>query len=75
MPAALYPKNKKIEVATRSQRFIDPEQITASLFCGDCEQRFNRNGESEVLTWMACGRRYFWIIVSALSPRPVRRNV
>jgi hypothetical protein len=22
-----------------------------------------------------CGRRYFWIIVSALSPRPVRRNV
>ena len=54
MPAALYPKNKKKKVlATRTGSFSTFDEITAQLFCDECEQRFNKNGESEVLRWLA----------------------
>jgi hypothetical protein len=53
MPAALYPPNKKKTLATRTQAIPNPGQVTAPLLCGECEQRFNRNGEDEVLRWIA----------------------
>jgi hypothetical protein len=54
MPRALYAPGKKgIQYATRSQCGINPEHIRAHLLCFDCEQRFDRLGESEVLRWLA----------------------
>jgi len=53
MPAALYPKNKKKALATRTETILDPDQIQERFLCEECEQRFNRNGESEVLRWIA----------------------
>lgn len=32
---------------------LKPTEFTAYLLCDDCEQRFNRNGENEVLRWLA----------------------
>jgi hypothetical protein len=53
MPAALYPRNKKKIFMTRTGTIFDPDQITARLLCDECEERFNKNGENEVLRWMA----------------------
>lgn len=53
MPAALYPKNKKKLFATTKQKVLDPEHIVAPLLCDECEGRFNRNGEDDVLRWLA----------------------
>ena len=53
MPAALYPKNKKKALATLTHTVDEPEHIVDSLLCHECESKFNRNGESEVLRWMA----------------------
>lgn len=53
MPAALYPKNKKKFFAVPGRQISNPEHIAASLLCLECEQRFNRNGEDEVLRWLA----------------------
>jgi|SRR5215469_3115467 len=55
MPAALYPKHRKPSFATTSGTgaFDSKEkQIKAHLLCFDCEQRFDQNGESEVLYWV-----------------------
>lgn len=52
MPAGVYPKNKKLQMATRSRAQVDPAQVVDRLLCGDCEHRFNRNGEDEVLRWL-----------------------
>jgi len=54
MPGALYPKQRKPNYATRysSGPFDSKEkQIKSHLLCFGCEQRFDRNGESEVLYW------------------------
>ena len=53
MPAALYPKNKKKVFTSRTQAIPNPTQVTALLLCGDCELRFNRNGEDGVIRWIA----------------------
>jgi hypothetical protein len=54
MPRALYAPGKKgIQFATRSQSGRNPEHLKAHLLCFDCEQRFDRFGESEVLRWVA----------------------
>jgi hypothetical protein len=53
MPAALYPANKKKLFVTTTRRDFDPEDIVAPLLCDECEGLFNRNGESEVLRWLA----------------------
>ena len=53
MPAALYPANKKKLFARNKQRLIDPEHIVAPLLCDGCERLLNRNGEDEVLRWLA----------------------
>jgi hypothetical protein len=54
MPSALYAPGKKgIQFATRSQSGQNPQHMKAHLLCSDCEQRFNRLGESEVLRWLA----------------------
>jgi hypothetical protein len=54
MPDALYARGKKgIQYATRSQSGQNPEHMKAHLLCSNCEQRFNRLGESEVLRWLA----------------------
>ena len=49
MPAALYPKRKNLKYATRSGTGPLEKQIKTPLLCFDCEQRFDQNGESEVL--------------------------
>jgi hypothetical protein len=53
MPAALYPKNKRITSFTQSTTTADPTEVKAYLLCSECEGKFNRNGESEVLRWIA----------------------
>jgi hypothetical protein len=54
IPRALYAHGKKgIQFATRSQSGQNPEHLKARLLCFDCEQRFDRLGESEVLRWLA----------------------
>jgi hypothetical protein len=53
MPAALYPKNRRLTSFTQSTTTPDPMEVKAYLLCGECEEKFNRNGESEVLRWVA----------------------
>jgi hypothetical protein len=53
MPAALYPEKKKKIFATRNTVLTDAEQIKGYLLCRTCEAKFNCNGESEVLRWLA----------------------
>ncbi|MGA8510014.1 MAG: hypothetical protein WB762_30760 [Candidatus Sulfotelmatobacter sp.] len=54
MPAALYPKGRKLEYATRASTGLlqNENEIKNPLLCFDCEQRFDQNGESEVLRWI-----------------------
>jgi hypothetical protein len=51
MPAALYPKNIMLEYLPRDKQPLT--EITDFLLCFNCEQRFNRRGESEVLRHIA----------------------
>lgn len=54
IPNALYAPGKKgIQFATRTQSGHNPEHLKAHLLCFECEQRFDRLGESEVLRWLA----------------------
>jgi hypothetical protein len=54
MPAALYPRRKaEFEMTTPSRTFATTIQIEQPLLCHECEQRFNRNGESHVLDVIA----------------------
>jgi len=55
MPSALYPKHRKPSYATRhSSGPLDSKerQVKSHLLCFDCEQRFDSNGEAEVLHWI-----------------------
>jgi hypothetical protein len=54
MPAALYPTNARelvftTQVASQTERF----EVKQHLLCADCELRFSKNGESEVLRLVA----------------------
>jgi hypothetical protein len=54
IPSALYAPGKKgMRYATQTQSGENPVQMKAYVLCWDCEQRFNRLGESEVLRWLA----------------------
>jgi hypothetical protein len=53
MPAALYPKKINLEYLSREGVRPLTAEIMAPLLCFDCEQRFSRNGESEVLRYIA----------------------
>lgn len=55
MPAALYPKNIKLEYLSRAgvRTVSGDSEIKAWLLCFSCEQRFSQNGESEVLGHIA----------------------
>jgi hypothetical protein len=53
IPAALYPKAQKLQYATRIGAGVVVEHMKAPLLCSDCEKRFDRNGESEVLRHVA----------------------
>lgn len=72
MPAGLYPRNKKLQIATRAGAELDPEQIVDRLLCGDCEQRFNRHGEDEVLRWLGPkakrGKSPLWTALQTATP-------
>lgn len=53
MPAALCPKKKKLEyISSAGTRSLTAE-ITDFILCFDCEHRFSRHGESEVLGHLA----------------------
>jgi hypothetical protein len=49
MPAALYPKKQKMDYATRVSKGSLVNEIKDYLLCGECEGRFDQNGEDEVL--------------------------
>ncbi len=49
MPAALYPRGKKLQFVTRSSTGITDSEMRAHLLCRACEMRFDQNGESDVL--------------------------
>ena len=72
MPAGLYPKNKKLQIATRTTTALDPEQIVDRLLCLDCERRLNANGEDEVLRWLAPkakkGKSPLWGALQTATP-------
>jgi hypothetical protein len=53
IPRALYPKQVKQQFATRRKAGVLKEEIKAYLLCEECEQRLDRNGESEVLCYVA----------------------
>jgi hypothetical protein len=53
MPAALYPKGLKLQYVTPAKSGIIAQRMKARVLCVDCERRFNRNGESEVLRHIA----------------------
>jgi hypothetical protein len=55
MPQALYPKKwQKARTATRHGIHTDrAPQIKEHLLCRECEAKFEKNGESEVLKWLA----------------------
>src|SRR4051812_11770259 len=55
MPAALYrsSNNSRMSFATTTRSGILRQQIKTHLLCDSCEQRFNINGEKEVLKWIA----------------------
>jgi hypothetical protein len=55
MPAALYPKNIKLEYLSRGgvRTVVADNEIKAPLLCFECEQRFSEMGESEVLRHIA----------------------
>ncbi len=56
LPAALYPKWRKPSLATRKGIFpvgSKDNHIKDYVLCFDCEQRFDRHGESEVLYWVS----------------------
>jgi hypothetical protein len=52
IPKALYPKKQAV-VVTRKITMPTDAQMKAYLLCGQCEARFNQNGENEVLRWLA----------------------
>lgn len=53
MPAALYPKNIKLEYLSRNGIKPLQEEIATPLLCRKCEQLFSNRGESEVLRHIA----------------------
>jgi len=57
LPAALYPRRRKPSFASRNRRLVavhsKDQHIKDYVLCFDCEQRFDRNGESEVLYWVS----------------------
>lgn len=53
MPAALYPKKLSLEYLSRNGIRPLKAEIKAPLLCLDCEQRFSKYGESEVLRHVA----------------------
>jgi hypothetical protein len=53
IPAAIYPKNATLEFSSPISVSIVEDHITSPLLCRECEQLFNRNGESEVLLRIA----------------------
>jgi hypothetical protein len=57
IPAALYPRARKPSFAGRNRRLValdsKDKHIKDYVLCFDCEQRFDRNGESAVLYWVS----------------------
>src|SRR5580658_3410688 len=57
IPRALYPANLVYTNKTISGRITG--QMKQHLLCGDCEDRFNENGEDYVLKWIAPNKKRF----------------
>lgn len=53
VPAALYPKNLKLEMLPRVPGKTGITEMVMPLLCAVCEERFNKRGESEVLRHIA----------------------
>lgn len=53
MPDALYPAKIKLEYTTLTSSGVGGSEAKKHLLCLECEERFNKNGESEVLRWIA----------------------
>lgn len=65
IPAAMYKyirasslKNPNPVVVGRERTITTSEQVRDYLLCKECEHRFNRNGEKEVLKWACKGTRF-----------------
>lgn len=83
MPAALHPKNQKLEftTATATAKVTRSNQVKDFVFCEACEGRLNRNGETHVLGLVAAkaGRTFpllgKFASATALRARPDLRVV
>lgn len=60
LPSALYGNRKQYQLSTPKGTSAVDVQIRQRLLCHDCEQRFDRNGESHVLAVIApkCRKRF-----------------
>ena len=58
IPNAVYIP-KKLEFTTRKARGVGGTHLKRWLLCTDCERRFDENGESEVLKWIAPKAKVF----------------
>src|ERR1035438_7986244 len=65
IPAAMYKrlrnastKNLNPVIVTSKVTSSTSRQIKHHLLCSDCEDRFNKNGEMEVLKWVSDGKRF-----------------
>ena len=71
MPASLYGKRKRdYELTTINGSLTTQEQMRQPLLCGQCEDRFDRNGESHVLNLIApkAGKRFPLAEKMAVAP-------
>jgi hypothetical protein len=72
VPASFYPKNKRLEMATRESAQVDSIEVVDRVLCENCERRFNRFGENDALRWLApkakSGSSPLWKAIRAASP-------
>jgi hypothetical protein len=74
IPRALHPKRLKQQFATRSKTGPVKDEIKAYVLCRECEERFNQNGESEVLRHLAAKTKDFSDLHRTLRFAPPREE-
>src|SRR5262245_51549264 len=81
MPRSLYkkarrdgPGNQDPLVITKTSRKPSSHQITDYVFCGDCEHRFNVNGENYVMQLVAKRNLDFPLLDTLRGATPTAHN-
>jgi hypothetical protein len=69
-------KNPNPVTITKTKSQTTSKQIKTGLLCRECEDRFNKGGECEVLRWIAPGQSHFPIAekLNVAYPHESKRN-